>query len=1005
MNKRTKKLLAGVLIFALLAGVVFFAPLGPVLSFWVEKTLGDRIAATVEIEALDFRLYRGMRAKRVTINPEGLPGETIILEDISVDHRAFGLLKGSYRVDRIHIGNAVSTAGAGMVQWASDVIHARDMAAELPDIEVDDGIITPALPEFFRPVHMERFRASVTQHDGERISGSVMFSAGGNDVEVAFVGDAAEGFVEADVLATGFDLSFLPALEVAGVGVEPSRIKVRGVLSGTVTFLTSPGQWVGDLSLTGLTAGHPEAGLVVTGGSSRIQIADREIVFHGTTLHAAGGRLTVPAAAIQLGEKGVAAFQVHGDAKGMDLDRLKEIGVFEFLPESFQPGRVDAGKADAAIKGAWSPGEGFDYRADVSIHDASGVLKDPEVDFTAFDAQAVITPPGSVRVQSASARFWEGRAEVAGTFDISEREIDNPDIDIYFEDVAENDALMAMLPEYIQDGVWFAGPSNGKIGGYIGLMHDTISLELDVYAEKLAPPALPFEFDGAAGTIRWSTGAPRVSFENVSGDIDGRPVWGSGALLVEDRLASDFTVSGEDIRLTHDLLDWLGIDTGQWRVDGRFDIDLQARDWFPSEDLVADSFAGIHSNLTLRDVSFSHPDYGRAVRSFNGVLSQGPGGVDLYHFTASVFGVDVDGSGRFPFDDKENNPYMTVQSETFDLTPKLFARLPIQTMPEDLDPGGRASFSGTIEALYDDGLVFLGDMEARFSEATITYSGTPIGASGSSRLRFSGDGLSGSVSLEPITIGNFYGDQLSGDFDFSAPVIEFRNVHLAGYGGSMASEKTWINVSDKSWSTDIDLSGVDIESVAESFGIMQKQRPTGSLQSSLSLEGRSFDTLAIKGAGEATIKDGRLYSFPILLPVLSLFDLKLPTQNPVSDAYGVFRIDSGVIVIEDLFFSGGAIPIHMDGYIGLQNDVAFKDQPIYMIVTLARKEGVADRIPFVNFLKHHTIDFLRRVVLQARVTGTCGDYKVETLATPVTRQIQKMWSFLEQATEPINNAR
>lgn len=993
------------MLLALLAGVVFFAPLGPVLSFRVEKTLEDRIAATVEIEALDFRLYRGMRAKRVTIKPEGLPGETIILEDISVDHRAFDLLKGNYRVDRIRIGNAVSTAGAGMGRWASDVIHAGDMAGELPDIEIDDGIITPALPEFFRPFHMERVRASVTQRDGEPISGAVMFSAGENEVEIAFVADAGEGFVEADILATGFDFSFLPDLEIAGVGIEPSRVKVRGGLSGTVTFLTSSGQWVGDLSLTGLTAGHPEAGLVVTGGRSRIQIADREIMLHGTTLHAAGGRLTAPAAAIQLGEKGVAAFQVHGDAKGMDLDRLKEIGVFEFLPGSFQPGRVDAGKADAAIKGVWASGEGFDYRADVSIHDASGGLKDPAVEFMDFDAQAVITPPGRVRIQSASARFWEGRAEVAGTFDISEREIDNPDMDIYFEDVAENDALMALLPEYIQDGVRFAGPSNGKIGGYIGLMHDTISLELDVYAEKLAPPVLPVEFHGAAGTIRWSTGVPRVRFDNVSGDIDGRPVWGSGALLVEGPLASDFTVSGENIRLTRDLLDWLGIDTGRWQADGRFDIDLQARDWFPSEDSVADSFAGIRSTLTLREVSFSHPDYGRAVRSFNGVLSQEPEGINLDHFTASVFGIHVDGSGHFPFDEKAINPHLAVQSETFELTPKLFAQLPIQTMPEDLDPGGRASFSGTIEALYDDGFVFLGDMEARFSEATITYSGTPLGASGFSRLRFSGDGLSGSVSLEPITAGNFDVDRLSGDFDYSAPVLAFSDVHLAGYGGTMASEETWINLSDKTWATEIDLSDVDVESVAESFGIMQKQRPTGRLRSSISLEGRLFDTQAIKGAGEATIEGGRLYSFPILLPVLSLFDLKLPTQNPVSDAYGVFRIGNGVIVIEDLFFSGGAIPIHMDGYIGLQNDVAFEDQPIYMLVTLARKEGVVDRIPLVNILKHHTIGFLRRVVLQARVTGTCGDYKVETLATPVTKQIQKLWSFLEQAAEPLNNAR
>ena len=146
------------------------------------------------------------------------------------------------------------------------------------------------------------------------------------------------------------------------------------------------------------------------------------------------------------------------------------------------------------------------------------------------------------------------------------------------------------------------------------------------------------------------------------------------------------------------------------------------------------------------------------------------------------------------------------------------------------------------------------------------------------------------------------------------------------------------------------------------------------------------------------VQNGKLYDLPIMVAVLSLFDLKVPTQRPITDAYGSFTIGNGLMTIEDLLFTGGAIPIYMEGFIGLQANLESDMQPIFLIITIPRRDTLLDQIPIVNLLKRYTIDFLRRMVFQARVTGTLGDYRVTNISTPIVAPIQKMFSLIERLT-------
>ena len=1001
MRIRIKRLLAGLLFFVLIAGsAVFFAPLGPILSSYVETKIENRMDAKVAIEGLRFSLNGGLHAARMTIRPEGIPEETILLRDVSVQHQFGALLTGSYQARRIYIGSVEAAASESLARWAASFFQDTEISAVFPDLEIGGGTVFLHLPDPLKPLRMAQIRISAKPMNDREIAGTIAFSAGENDVRAKFHADGEYGFIETDLVVDGFDASFLPAFDLAGVLIDPSEVKVRGVLSGTVTLLTSSRQWIGDLALTGITAGHPDTGLVVTNGSARIQLTGREALIHGADFHVAGGRVTIPAAAVSLGKTGVDAFHFRGSAKDLDLVLLQKIGIFEMFPEKLRPGRIDRGELSGSASGAWEPKAGFDYHVEMEIRDTSGTLAHEDIEISFFNAETVIQTGGKVALKRAEARFWEGHATAAGTFYIRERGLENSDLNIRLENVAQNDVFIAMLPQEVQEGVRFAGPSNAKVGGYIGLTGDMVSLDLNLQAETLAPPALPFVFSNVGGIIRWTTGASRILFDDVSGDINGSPVRGGGALLIDDdQLASDFTVYGEDIPVNRKILDWLNVETGRWEVDGRFDIDLQARKWQPVNKSVIDSLSGMNAEFAFLDVSLSHPEYGRVAASLSARVTQDSHGFDLVDVKGLVFGIEMYGSGRFPFTGEQAGLQLDINTESFLLSPEHYGRLPIAAGMEGLKIGGRASLRGRITAGMDEKVLLSGDIAATIEDAEIAYAGLPtIGASGSLDFRFSGSRLSGSILLADIRVGKFRGEQLSADFTYDAPALNVSNLQVLAYGGSIHSAATKIDTGDKTWTAQIGVSRLNLEHLAKTYEIMEKQAFEGELQARVSLEGRSRDMQAITGKGEAAVSNGRLYSFPLLVAVLSVFDLRLPTQDPVTDAYGIFSIDNGTINVEDLLFTGGAIPIYMEGYIGLKNETAFADQPIFMLVTLARNDGLLDRIPLVGLLKHHTIDFLRRVVLQARVTGTLGDYRVTTIRTPLTIQIQKMWSFLQRVT-------
>lgn len=1032
------------LFFAVMGFVLLHAPVGGLLEASLEKRIGRMLGAAVDLEDPDVRLHGSMQARSIRIDPGGTPGEpirkpSIRLSDVSARYSLISILAGRYSLDTLEIGSIAAEADQEFLDWISairEIPEIRKPPVDLPALEIRGGSVNLDALGPLQSFRIQNIRLSAWWPEPHRVRGELVFSAGGNDVHLAFEKDRDQGFAKADITVDGFDLSFLGPAFVFPAGFDISRAKVRGVLAGRLTWLAGSGQLVGDLMLTGLTAGHPESGMVIANGSAGIQVSGRDVVFHDARFRIAEGRVHVPAARFRMGDSGLEPVRFHGSMAGLDLSRLNEMGVFTRLPRQFQPLRIDSGELGAVFVGQAGEKEKMQARVDLEISGGAGVLREPEVAFEGFEAAGTVCSSGRVDVDRVEARFWEGSARAEGSFDLSGKHlakgINNLRMDIHAEDIAQNDTLIGLLPDVVRKGFRMAGPSGARVGGDIRFDEDGVHLDLAVSGRTLSPPALPFVFSDVSGMIRWATGEAEVVFEDVSGNVDGSGLQGRGSLWIDEPLRGDIFLQGRDLELTPELLDWLGIRPEPWRVTGRFDIDLSARDWRPEAGSVMRSLRGVESRIELEGVAAFHPEHGLAAESAGASLLQKEEGITVDAFNGLVYGIAVQGSGRFPFDDTGKKAHVDIETEAFDLSRKRFETFfPDGIIPDKIDMKGRARLFGTLHADPADpgsreGLS--GEIFAELKDAAVMVSGDvpgaapgevpgdtqpsitddmPEGASdntsgtisgdGTVRVLFSDDAFSGSMHFHGLQAAGMKADRFSADFGYRAPELSFQNIHLRAFGGSISSEAIRIQTDEKTWEADFDAVGVDLSDLIRSLGVLEGQSPEGRLRAELSLEGHGLDTESFRGGGNATIEDGKLYSFPILVAVLRVFDLRVPTQSPVTDAYGEFTVEEGAVSIDHLLFTGGPMPIYMEGTIGLQSGVAPGDQPISMIVTTTRNEGILDQIPLVNLLKQYTVDLVRSIVFQARVTGTVGDYRVIHLSNPVADQVRRMWGFFETA--------
>lgn len=998
------------LIIAVVCIAVFLAvseAIDIILAPVVEHRIGERLKARVEIEGFDFRLFSGISAGTMTIRPPA-GGTDIRLTDVEIDHRLRELLTGKYRISGIGIETLKARMVPGFFQWIAGLRQKNKLPVDIPQIDLLQGAAGFHFPWMNRPLELENIRVTVWRPDTRRVMGAVSFSAGKNAVRLQFNAVPSEPYIESDIHVRGFDLSSLPPFETGDFRLNPAHLDVRGIAEGKIRVFfpngpNRPPDVSGNLTLSGFNIRHPQIPLELTNGAARVEIANRSITLRDADFNFDGGNVEIPAAGFQLSEKGIERFWCRADLRDLDIPAICKSECFRAVPEKYRP-EIYSGTVAAALRAQWARSEGIRYAADMTLRDVSGDLDKKGIAVSALDAEGSIDSSGRVLIRNARGRVFGGRAEAAGEFMLAGGKVIDPQIQCWFNDITQSPVLIGMLPPGVRKAIDFTGIKGAETNGFVGIDSKIIHVDANVHAKSAELPKLPFRLSDAETDVKWTSGTHKVILDNFKGTIEGSPVDGSATLLLGKPLRSDFILRGRYLPLNREILDWLQIDLKGWETGGSFDLVLQGEKWRPVKGSVLKSLKGLKAHADLRDVYLSRPGDGTVAENCFGNLSLGKEAIQLANLRGNLFGINFRGSGNFPLYRPRDGHYVEVESENITLGPRLYERLPFDLGLGKLGLTGQCKLQGEVQIKPGEGKrLYDANIKAVLHHLEMMPGATRMTASGTSQVHIGGEDLhrpkvDGKINFDELTVGNLEGDRLFTDFRFTYPDLKFRDIDISAYGGKLTSDEVYVNVETGKWQTAAGVSHVDFESLMGAYGKNGRETPSGVLRGNITIGGTGLNPETFAGKGKVKIDRGQLYSFPLLVTTLSLFDLHLPSQSPVTDAYGVYNIKNGWIEVEDLMFTGGSVPVHVEGKLGLKKGVAIKDEKIDLIVTVARTDGLLNQIPVVSVIKTYTLDLLRKIVFQARARGTFSDYRVDMLSSPVVRPIQKMWKLLDQLT-------
>ena len=1020
MQKKILKTFIGALILCLVIGAVLIyhgltAP--DFLRPRVASELSRHLQASVEIKGLDFSFFSGTRIETLEIVPEAaeekaaarsLIKSRIRLSDVHVRHKRLALLFGHYRPHRVQIGHLEAKIARGMRQWLAALDKGAPAGFALPEIAVADGRVRLSAAELKQPIIFENLNFSL--QPGKRRRGSrsrLNLDFKGNTLKLRVA--AADSRWDAWFSASGFDFSALPSVSLGKKTRLPAGLKVKGDLVGRASIrlpedANEAPQISGEMRISGISATHPALPAKLENGFARFDFTENTIVLLDGTVNAAGGCIEIPTAGIRFNGGSPQRLWARLDASRLALPFLLSGGggLLERIPKKFRP-RAVSGLAGGDLNIQWTPADGLQYGMRMVLENCAGRIPAFERRFSALDAQLRFTSPGRLIVSRARAQMFGGRVEAVGTCQVGGQGIEKPDLELGLTDVTETRGLVRQLPDKVREFIAKAGLKAPTVAGRISVEPDATRVDLSVHAKAAQLPDLPMRLDTPRADVRWASGSRRVVFENAGAKVGGSSLAVTGALKLGDPMRMDVSLSGRYLSLNSRLLRWLGLELDDWTPGGAYDVELRARDWWPSGSSAAEFLENMRVQVDLRDAGLRHPNHGQILEHVYGHIAIGPEGAFLSNMIGNLCGVAVRGGGRLPVGQGSQAPYFHLESENVLLNEALFDRIPLDLGLEGLGLSGQCSLNAELQGTQSDAKGLSANINAALHHVELTVNGEPVTAGGSARVRIDASDwrqpvVSGSMSLDQLTYGNLAADRVTADYAWEKGRLEANDVIMRVYGGKISFSETRVRTGDGQWHTQAALSHLDLESLLGAFGIEGRYAPSGTIRGDIRMTGVRSDLGALNGEGNVKITQGRLYSFPMLVAVFNLLDLQSPRQSPVSDAYGDFRIRGGRLQITDLLFSGGTVPAHLQGDVILDKKGGLREKPIDFLITVAAKKGILDQIPFINWAKHYTIDYLRRLVFQVKIDGTLGDYEIDTISSPVTDPIRKMFSLLKKFT-------
>ncbi len=1002
-------LAAGILLYSRFTHPDFLAPR-------MERQMARFLQASVRIEGLDFGIFSGVHIERLEIRPDTHPRNNssppaASFTEITVSHEMSALLRGRYVPAKIFVAHLDARFSPEIRQWLADIeIPGQRPVSipDIPDIEVADGTVGFTVPNQAQPLEIENFRLSAwPEAGGRQVSGVSDFRIDGNPVSLGFDALLLEGRLETRVSADACRFSGLPFNRWIKQGMNTEKLVIEGGISGTACICLpseagAPPRISGEFSVTGFSAAHPAVPQGLKNGVASLRLTRDGIRLENGRAEALGGSIEIPSAGVNFRQGGVETAWVQAEANALQAPLVAETPIVSRLPREFQPKDL-SGSINGRARLQWGVKEGWTHNGSMEIVNAAGTVPALDSHFSELDARVILDASGRLFIPRARARGFGGRVSAEGACEIVDGKLVNPDLELRLKDVLEPEALVRRLPVPVQEFIEKAGPKRPVINGLIGFQAGNTRLDLALDAESVVIPHLPERLEDFRVDLAWKSGSRRVVFENARAMAGGSPLQASGALTLGQPLGLNAAFRGRQIAFNNQVLNWLGFELKDWQAEGTADMEVRIDEWRPFADSRREFIDCLQARVDLRAASVRYAGTGKIAGHISSHIVLDKNGVTLSDTVGEIFGIAFHGGGRLPLAESSRDAFFHVVSENFVLDDAFYERFPLDIGPKNWNLGAQGVLKvelqgkgARLETYQANIRLLMHQMELAAAGKKLTASGTGIIRLGVENRRI--PEIEGSLSLEGLSYGGLSADRLSADFSYGKQRLRIPEMILRAYGGKATITGTRIDTADRTWQGKAAVSHLELEALLEALNMAGPRIPSGVLDAEAGLSGRGMEMGALSGEGSVKVSRGQLYNFPLLVAVFNVLDLQLPRQSPVTDAYGEFQLNEGQLEIRDLLLTGGTVPAHFQGSVGLAAAGSLKQKPIDLLVTTARREGFLDRIPLINWAKHYTVDYLRHLIFQARVTGTVGDYAVSTLSSPVTDPIRKMFSLLKKIT-------
>ena len=1014
-RRRWPWIVAGVGIAALGIAYLIFTS-GGFLEPRIESVLTERLDARTRVEGLDFGLFGGTTVEQISLSvesggPEG-KSSRLVFEDCLIEHDVSALLTGNYVMDRLRVARMDADVKPGLTDWIERLREGpggEGADGTLPDVEIDEGTVRVADPSLPRPLRLDNLSLLLGSTRPGRLSGVVSFRVGGNRIRLNITAAPSQGYGDVNVMIHGFDLQAIPQIPRGTDLFDPSKLFMNGALTGQLSVplgADSVPPFSGQFSLAESSVAYSGWPLELTNLSAQVQLTQNGISLSNIKTNIGRGRVVITTARVRLDGAEVESVSLRGTARELNLENLTHGSVPWSTLTRGDWGRIYSGSLDADFNLQWAPDSKPSYEADVRLRDGSLQVERLDRRLDGVNVAATINSGGLVSIDSARIPVAGGEVEASGSLQLVDGEVRDPRLSLRLAELNPTPELMGQLHPSMEEILQRVKLENPSVSGDVTVSPDDVSCELGIAAREVEPVGVPYQFTDFSTDLHWSSSGSVIRFRNISAHRNGGQVEGDVSANLSGRPTLEATIFGRALPINDELVELFPADlrdrVRRWQPEGKFDFEVRCQNWQMPESFCTKAIRGVAVTVDLRDISLSYPGFPSLVHNLYGHISLRDGIVKLTDVNGQILDASARVNGSVPLPGVEGSTTLRLETETVNVDPDSLGALPGElgkTLAE-MKGQGQLALRADVSQFPTEEQPLKASGSAVIHSFELSPKTMHLRASGTSRVTAEWQpgepaDVSGTVRLREAETSRISADRVSARFEYNDTILTMPAFNVDAYGGKITAKNTHFNTITGGWETEVEYAHMDLESLMGAFDIRGEEAPGGVLRGRLEVSGTRMNPETFTGTGQLRIDRGRLYSFPVLLSVFSVLDLGLPSQSPVSDALGNYKMNDGVLTIEDLVFSGGGgMPVHITGTVSLEEGVKFKNRKINMLVTVAKRPGLLDAIPVIGFIKHYTIDLLRRFIMQARVTGTFADYQVSTIADPVTRPIQAIWSLV-----------